>query len=69
MEMETRTSRTGRRRPAVSPPCPQGKGSMPTYWLLEKEGGVSRTLEIEVPGFLDPNQQPEFMNTEVYWQK
>ena len=52
-----------------SPRCSQGKGSMPTYWLLAKEGGVSRTLEIDVPGFLDPNQQPEFMNSDVYSQK
>ena len=42
---------------------------MPTYWLLEKEGGVTRTLEIDVPGFFDPNQQPEFMNRGIYPQK
>ena len=40
----------------------QGKGSMPTYWLVEKEGGVSRALEIEVPGFFDANEVPDFMN-------
>ncbi|XP_043194598.1 uncharacterized protein LOC122366416 [Amphibalanus amphitrite] len=47
----------------------KGKGSLPTYWLLGKEGGVGRTLEIDVPGFLDPSQQPEFMNSDVYSQK
>ncbi|XP_037094496.1 atrial natriuretic peptide receptor 1-like [Pollicipes pollicipes] len=46
----------------------KGKGSMPTYWLLEKVGGISRALEINTPGFFDANQLPEFMNRDLYNQ-
>jgi len=35
----------------------KGKGSMETYWLTGKEGGLPRFLELETPGFMD---DPEY---------
>ena len=30
---------------------------MDTYWLTDKEGGLPRSLEVAVPGFMD---EPEY---------
>jgi hypothetical protein len=32
---------------------------METYWLMGKEGGIPRSLEVEVPGYMDA--EPEYI--------
>ncbi|KAI9565481.1 hypothetical protein GHT06_009273 [Daphnia sinensis] len=34
------------------------RGMMDTYWLIGKEGGLPRFLEVEVPGYMD---EPEYL--------
>ena len=36
---------------------------MDTYWLIEKVGGLPRSLEIDQPGFMDV--EPEYFRTLV----
>lgn len=41
----------------------KGKGLMETYWLTCKEGGVSKTVEMETPSFFpdEEDSEPVFM--------
>ncbi|CAG7827522.1 unnamed protein product [Allacma fusca] len=39
----------------------KGKGTMTTYWLVGKEGGLPRSVELCTPGYLKPILTPEFV--------
>ena len=38
----------------------KGKGSMDTYWLICKDGGIARAAELDLPTFFE-DVRPVFM--------